>query len=272
MVVLIYGTHKVSEPLAYEVGEKVLQRAPTIKGIENPHFETSDWICLFNQFCEGIKSGQLTEYQIHDLWWGFYPFAKGKEDITNKWANDVVRTHSGQAVYDLHNRFNAGALNRLSGISELIPQDSPTLKYRPNDRTLAVIELEVGPTNTYPANIELIRNLAQRYNLKVIYKKSTFRGMPGIIEIVLPDDLSKSVGVAPDNKEDLRKCLDSYLLEEGREERFVQEYGDKWQEALELDAIRVSSPFLIPDKTDPRYSEISDAVTEFLIEFLRLHK
>ena len=266
VVVLIYGSHRISEPLAYEVGQKVLQRAPTIKGIENPNFQSSDWILLFNQFCEVIRNGS-SEYQPHNFM-DFLRFAGKMQCADEEWCREAGRTHHGQAVYDLHNRVNSGAVDKF-GIRRLIPEDSPTLKYRPVDGTRAVVQITAAKTDAYPNDTTAIEELARTYHLRVIYKRLNPGDEAGLIEINLPDYLPNSVGVDPENKENLEQCVEN-IVSERRKSRAI-EYGDKLQEALELERLSLIGGFSLPDRTNPLYVKISHAVTDFLVEFLKLH-
>ncbi len=267
MAVLIYGSHRISEPLAYEVGQTVLRKVQNIRGIENPNFLNSDWILLFDQFCEGIIKGRIKKYQLCN-YGDFLRFADEKQQVDGKWIEEVTRKHTGQAVYDLHDRFNPGALD-MFGMRELIPNDSPTLKYRPDDGTLTVVQITAAKTDAYPNDIALIEELARNYKLKVTYKKINPEKESGSIEINLPDSLPKYIGVNPENKEDLEQFVENELSK--RKEARAIKYRNRLQEALELERLRLISPFSLPDRTCPQYVEISGAVTNFLIEFLRLH-
>ena len=265
MVYLIIGTHKYGEPLAFEVGSNVRLSRTNDTKVEYPSPERLDRIIRFNFYCEQLRKGKVRP--LDDITTFHSQFTSKGEIQHNNWINDIEKRESKQPIYDIHDCYNLGALSR---IAQSIPIDSQTLRFRSSDNSIVVVEI-MGPNEPkYNRMAHETIQLGKQYGIFVVYDLWRRKGRSGIIEVHLPDDMEKQYGVNSENIPELERLINDSLKEEIIQQS-AKRFKGRSKEGIELHKLRLAGPFLVPDRSDPRYLGIVRNVTEFLQRFVSLH-
>lgn len=250
MAILIIGTHKVSEPLAYDIGKRLIAQDNSLIGIENRHFESSDYICLVHEYVEAIRAGKRSFPT--DFYQDFFlDFAPQRQRVDIAWIRELRKAHPDQRIYDLHTTYEADIL---------------TLRTLKAQGKVAGIEIchEVPPKSW-----DALEALAERHNVwltQSTYTNPEREVTP--IEIFIPGDVHKRWGVRKDLVDDIRKMTD---MDPRVRKIYVEQYGEsEAQTRIEMHLLRTTRGSFMPiDRDQPLYDTMRDATMGLLSEFFK---
>ena len=245
MTVLIFGSHKVSEPLAFDVGEEIVANPGLVRGVENPNWRSSDWICLVEKYIEELMRGRPYPEDFHGDFFMNFAMREQGDDIC--WIQDVVEQNQPERVYDLHSMYDGHGRCQESQ---------------------AIIEVR---DELDGRGERFVKKLARKYNVQSVIVPCCSRDAR-TIEIVLPHTVPKRFGVqakylpiltrlaqySPEVRSDLRSRWSS------------RHSAGELERAIELAELREQTgPFLVIEKESQEYASIKNAASGFLTEYFK---
>ncbi len=247
MVVIAYGEHRASEPLAFGIAKDILAGRPEYIGREITP-ENSDWLLLMNEFLIS------REYPIvSNPYNSFMNFAARRQEKVSPIYREIRTEFLNEAIYHMHSR-NYQMENEPTSLVTL------TMTGAVDRRKKRLYH----PTEEQTQAIAARHNLTCVYDLKLI-QHDCFASMANdvTIEISLSPRLKTIPGIDP-------RVLDEIVQKHMNGEESIT-FGSVVFEGERLREY-LRSPFLLPDLTDTRYYAVVAQVKSFLLDFFDEHK